>query len=168
MRQLFVGECIIYHIAPSVNFGIVQAGRYAFFIFGLGAAILYHNKILPSNISNWIIKTLIVLCFIGTINSILLPTYYITLQIIFFIYLGFFVVLIGIYQVYSAVRERRPFSKLIAISFLVVAVFFVNDLLKSRQIIETEYVINYGLLAYIILQSYISNKLISIEYLLLQ
>lgn len=159
VRQLFVGEGLIYSFFPDISFDVVQKMRYIGYYGGLGSAFFYHDKLFPGYFPRIINKLGGIIPYLGCIFILVTPTYYGTFSAPLFQVLGLSIILIGFYQMVNAARDGKPFAQGILISTTLTLLMFANDLLNAMLIIQTEYLINYGLLIYVVSQVVLNSKI---------
>ncbi|MEM6718982.1 MAG: 7TM diverse intracellular signaling domain-containing protein [Bacteroidota bacterium] len=159
VRQLFVGEALIYSFFPEISFDIVQKIRYIGYYGGLGSAFLYHDKLFPGYFTSIVKKIGGITPFLGCIFVLVTPTYYGTFSAPIFQVCGLFIIIVGFHQTLSAARDNKPFARGILISTSITLLFFANDLLNAMLIIQTVYIVNYGLLLYVISQVILNSKI---------
>lgn len=158
-RQLFVGEAVIYSFFPDIHFSIIQKMRYVGYYGGLLAAFLYHIFLFPKYIPKAIIYSVSILCILGICFVMIAPVYEGTFSAPVFQYLGFFSILTGFYQIIKAIRDKQPFAIGMLINLCLGCSILVNDLLNAMVIIQSDYLMNYGVLMYVLFQIVINKKI---------
>ena len=157
-RQLFVGETLIYNFFPEISFGVVQRMRYIGYFGGLSLTILYYNSLYPNYIKSSFVIILSCIPVLGIIYVLLVPVYYGTLIAPFFQVYGLCIIVLGLYIVFCAVRDKKPFTTWVLIILLIQIIAFANDILTAMLIIDSRYIINYSILGYIIFHVYLNHK----------
>lgn len=158
-RQLFIGEAIIYNFIPNINFSIVQKMRYIGYYGGLASIFLYQVSLFPGYIHKKIVISCISIAVLGVLFVIIAPIYYATLIAPFFQVFGLLIILLGIYQMTNAIKDRKSFAIEIGIGLFVMCLLLGNDLLNAMMIVQTKFLINYGLLAFVFFQVIINKKI---------
>ncbi|WP_299212167.1 7TM diverse intracellular signaling domain-containing protein [uncultured Aquimarina sp.] len=158
-RQLFVGEALIYHFIPEISFEVIQKIRYIGYYGALGSVMMYHFSLFPGYFSLKFIRFCVIIPVLGILYVIITPVFYATYSALLFQIFGFYVVLLGFYHIILAVRHKKPYAKGILISMIVTGCILVNDLLNAMLVIQTEYLINYGLLLYVGFQIILNNRI---------
>ncbi|MEW7289157.1 7TM diverse intracellular signaling domain-containing protein [Aquimarina sp. 2304DJ70-9] len=157
-RQFFVGETIIYYFFPDLSFDIVQKMRYIGYFGGLSVIVLYHYALFPYYVSKLFVKWMYIIPLIGVIYILLAPIYYGTLAAPFFQLYGLFLVIIGVYLLLKAIKDKKPYAAWVLLILVITASTFINDILNAMLIIQTAYIVNYGVLFYVIFQAYLNHK----------
>ncbi|WP_075341534.1 7TM diverse intracellular signaling domain-containing protein [Tenacibaculum agarivorans] len=158
-RQLFIGEVLIYNFFPNIDFSIVQRMRYIGYYGGLASVFLYQVYLLPGYINSKFVISSVVIALLGIVYVLLAPVYYTTLSAPFFQVYGLLFIGVGGYQVIRALKDGRPLAKVIALGVCVAAFLLANDLLNAMLIIQSKYLINYGLLVYVFFQILVNKKI---------
>ena len=157
-RQLFVGETLIYNFFPDVSFSIVQKMRYVGYFGGLSLTILYYDSLYPNYIKKEFIRIFYSIPLLGILYVLIVPVYYGTLIAPFFQIYGLTSTLIGIYIIYRAVRDNKPYAKWIILILIIQGAAFANDILTAMLVIQSKYVINYSIFCYIVFHVYLNHK----------
>lgn len=158
-RQFFVGETIIYYFFPDISFNIVQKMRYIGYFGGLSVIALYHYALFPDYIPKLFVRGIYIVPLIGVSYVLVVPIYYGTLAAPFFQLYGLFVVVIGLYLVLKAIKDKKAYAKWVLIILVIIACTFINDILNAMLIIQTAYIVNFGVLFYVIFQAYLNHKM---------
>ena len=158
-RQFFVGEAIVYDFFPNIPFSVVQKIRYITYYGALGAIFLYHTALFPNIISKKLehVNTLFVL--IGMVLVVVLPTFYATYTAPIFQWYGLVVVLFAGYLLYKSIALKMPYAWHLFMIMFVCVLFFVNDLLYAMLLIDSTFLMNYGLLFYVFFQVVLNGKI---------
>ena len=158
-RQLFVGEALIYYFFPDISFDIVQKMRYVGYYGGLASVLMYHDTMFPGYMPSKILRIVVLIPILGIIYVLGAPVFYATYSAPVFQVFGLLVVLLGVYQMFLVVRDKKPYGKGMLISMTIVATMLTNDLLNAMMIIHTAYVITYGFLFYVGFQIILNNRM---------
>jgi DNA-binding NarL/FixJ family response regulator len=158
-RQLFVGEGFIYNFFPEISFEIVQKMRYIGYYGSLTAVFMYHSVLFPGYFSRRFTRVFAFIPIIGILYVIVAPVYYGTFTAPFFQFYGMLVAMVSFYQIINAVRHRKSYAVGMLVSLTITCIIFMNDLLNAMVIIKTEYLINYGILVYLVFQMILNNKI---------
>lgn len=158
-RQLFVGEAFIYEFFPEISFNVVQKMRYLGYYGSLGAVFMYHNALFPGYFSKRLIQYLLGVIILGIVYVICTPVFYGTYSAPVFQVLGMFIIVLSLYQVIRAIKDKRPYAKGMLVNMSITGVLLLNDLLNALLIIQTEYLINFGLFLYVCFQVILNNKM---------
>lgn len=158
-RQLFVGEGLVYYFFPDISFEVVQKMRYIGYYGGLAFIFLYHHTLFPGYYSSRFVYFLTSIPIVGTLYVLFTPAFYGTYSAPFFQVFGLVVILLGLYQIGSAAKDKKPYALVMLISMSVTCLMLVNDLLNAMLVIQTEYVINYGMLFYLGFQMFLNHKI---------
>ncbi len=158
-RQLFVGEALIYSFFPDISFDIVQKMRYIGYYGGLSLMILYHDALFLGYFSKTLARILVAIPLIGIIYVLFAPTFYATLSAPFFQVYGLSIVFLAFYLVLKAAIDKRPYAFQVLIILVILVCMFINDILNAMLVIQTKYIVNYGILFYVIFQLILNHKI---------
>lgn len=158
-RQLFVGENLIYSFFPEISFDWVQKMRYIGFYGGLFSVFMYHATLFPGYFHKYLIKTIVAICTLGIVFVLATPTFYGTFSAPIFQVLGLIFIVLGFYQILMAIKDKRPYAVGMLISMSVTAFLLANDLLIAMLFVQTEFLVNYGLLFYVGFQIILNNRI---------
>lgn len=159
-RQLFVGEVFIYRIFPEISFEIVQRLRYICFYAGLAFVFLYHHYLFPGYFSKKVVLFSTCIPSLGILYVLLTPIFYGTYSVLIFRVFGVFIMICGFWLVIKAIKDEKPFAKLVLYNLIILSVLFTNDILNAMMLRQTGFFMNIGLLAYVIFQIYLNNKIV--------
>lgn len=158
-RQLFVGEALIYSFFPDISFDIVQKMRYIGYYGGLSLMILYHNALFPGYFSKPITKILAAIPLLGIFYVFFSPIFYATLSAPYFQVYGLLMVILAFYLVIKATIDKRPYAFQVLFILVILVCMFINDILNAMLLIQTKYIVNYGILFYVIFQLILNHKI---------
>lgn len=158
IRQLFVGDVIIYKVFPEIPFYIVQIFRYTPLYVGISFGILYYKKLLPQESLEWFVKMSIVFSALLFLYAIFSSTYQATYLPLFHIYFLWVVFVYIIYVSILATYRKRKFSKMILANTILAVFVFSNDLMHSENQIYTSFFSNFGLLFFLLILSIINHQ----------
>lgn len=151
-RQLLVGEAFIYKMFPNISFEVVQRLRYVCFYGGLGFIFLYHHALFPKYFSRKIVLLFSIVPALGIVyvlsTSVFMGTYSAPVFQVF----GLLQVTAGIWLIIQTLKDGKPYAKLILTNLIILSVTFLNDLLNAMMIIQTAFIVNIGLLTYVVFQ----------------
>ena len=158
-RQLFIGEVFIHKISPEISFEIVQRLRYICFYAGLGLIFLYHHYLFPDYFSKKVILFFTLFPSLGVLYVLIAPVFYGTYSTPVFHVFGFINVLAGFWLTISAINDKKPYAKWVLLNLIIISITFTNDILNAMMLRKTTFVINMGLLAYVVFQMYLNHKI---------
>jgi DNA-binding CsgD family transcriptional regulator len=157
-RQLFVGETLIYNFFPDISFSIVQRMRYIGYFGGLALTMLYYDSLYPNYIRKEFIRIFYLIPLLGILYVLIVPIYYGTLIAPFFQMYGLTSTFIGVYIIYNALKDKKPYAKWVLLILIIQGVAFANDILTAMLIIQSKYIINYSIFCYIVFHVYLNHK----------
>ncbi|MBW1296394.1 7TM diverse intracellular signaling domain-containing protein [Aquimarina litoralis] len=158
-RQLFVGEAFVNEIFPNISFEVVQRLRYICFYSGLGFLFLYHHYLFPRYFSRKIVILFTVVPALGVVYILSTSVFYGTYSAPIFQIFGLLNVIAGFWLIIKAIKDNRPFAKLILLNLVILSTTFTNDILNAMMLRQTGFVVIMGLLTYVILQLYLNHKI---------
>ena len=158
-RQLFVGENLIYSFFPDISFDWVQKMRYVGYYGGLLAVFMYHMVLFPGYFHKYVIRSIVSIISVGIIYVILAPTYYGTYSAPIFQLMGLLFIIMAFYQILRAIKDKRPYAIGMLVSVVITCFLLANDLLIAMLLVQTEFLVNYGLLFYVAFQIILNNRI---------
>ncbi|MBC8754667.1 hypothetical protein H2O64_08270 [Kordia sp. YSTF-M3] len=160
-RQLFVGEAFILKIFPEISFELVQRLRYVCYYGGLALIFLYHHYLFYGYFSKKVVLFFTLIPCVGVIYVIISPIFYGTYSAPIFQIFGFLDILLWYWLIGKAIIDKRPFAKFVLLNAIVLTIVFTNDMLNAMLIIQTKFLVNIGLLTYVVLQVYLNYKIVN-------
>ncbi|WP_299434702.1 7TM-DISM domain-containing protein [uncultured Aquimarina sp.] len=158
-RQLFVSETVIHKMFPEISFEIVQRLRYICFYAGLGLIFLYHHYLYPGYFSRRVVLFFTLFPVLGTLYVAIAPVFYGTYSAPVFQLFGFINLVAGYWLMVKAIKDEKPFAKWILLNLIIISVTFTNDILNAMMLRKTDFVVNMGLLTYVVFQVYLNHKI---------
>jgi DNA-binding CsgD family transcriptional regulator len=159
-RQLFVGDTFIIKIFPDISFEVVQRLRYICYYGGLALIFLYHHYLFHGYFSKKIVLFFTLIPCLGVLYVLLFPVYYGTYSAPVFQILGFLSLVMWFWLITKAIIDKKPFAKLVLLNAIIITIVFTNDMLNAMLIIQTEFLVNVGLLTYVVFQVYLNYRIV--------
>ncbi len=160
-RQLFVGDTFILKIFPDISFEIVQRLRYVCYYAGLVFIFLYHHYLFRGYFSKKVVLFFTLVPCVGILYVSVFPVYYGTFSAPIFQVFGLLALLLGYWLIIKAIKDKKPFAKFVLINLVILTIFFTNDILNAMSIIQTKFLVNIGLLTYVVLQVYLNYRIVN-------
>lgn len=156
---------VLHSIVPNLNWFITTRIEYLTLFLGLGLFFQYTRKLYPKDAGHYLLKGIIILCYILATVTIILPVYWVTLLLIPFLVIMFFC-LIYIPIIYvQAYRNKRPgaiyalSSALVFMVICVISLFHYFNLLPAMQFVSFICYISFFFLQSLILSHRVSFTL---------
>jgi len=172
LRQLFVGEVLIYEFIPDLSYSNVIIWRNIPLSLGSVFVILYYQELNSKDSKLWFFRIVLlvsVLCFLFVIiapiflkTQIRLINRYLAAGVLAYV---LWLSLVGIFR-------RRKFARAIFLGSTIAVAFFSYDLLYLDNIIinNTGFLTNFGLISFILLQTTVNfrfSREVELEVLML-
>ncbi len=163
-RIFFTGERFIIHLIPGISFELVLKTIYISFYLCVPIFAMYLRLIFPDEISGKIVKLTqgAGLCF--SVFTLLLPSRVYTFAMPVYQALTILVLLYGVWVIFSAAVRKRKGSFIFALGMALLFLSVGNDILYTRQIINTWHLVPVGLLFFIISQAILISKKFSTAF----
>ncbi len=160
IRQFAVGEVIIYDAFPEFPYRILQIMRYGSLYSSIIFFILYYNSILSEDSPKWAVKVFTILNSILLIYVLIMPPFEATYASIknLNLIIAFLSILHVLFVITKGLIKKRHLALEIFVASMIAFFFLSNDLLFLFNITKTGFIVNFGLLSFILLQTIISYK----------
>jgi PAS domain S-box-containing protein len=163
-RLLVTGEGYAYRW-PVIDWQIGTAAEYIFYYLSVATLGLYIHSLYPWEIPGVVVKAILLVCAIFIVLVFGLPVMFYARTLIFFnIFVGVMVIYF-IYCLILAVLRKREAALLFVIGSLILFTATFNDILYSYRIINTAYVVPFGLYAFFFVQSFLLSRRFSSAFL---
>lgn len=172
LRQLFVGEVLIYEFFPQISFSSIIIWRNIPLSVGLIFFLLYYKELYPKDNKKWFFKLVLWVCVVSFIFVIISPTFLKTQARLVNRYLSVSVLLYILWLSFVGILKKRKLSRSIFIGSVIAVAFLSYDLLYLDNIIvnNTGFLTNFALLSFILLQTAVNfrfTKEVELEVLML-
>lgn len=158
-RQLFVGEVFIHEMFPGISFEIIQRLRYICFYGGLGFIFLYHHYLFPNYFSRKVILFFTLIPALGVMYVLFTSVFYGTYSAPVFQVFGLLTIITGFWLLIKAVKDKKPFAEWMLLNLIILSITFTNDILNAMMLRQTGFIVNIGLLTYVVFQMYLNHKI---------
>ena len=157
-RALGTGERYIIHVFPGLDWEILLKSIYIDLYLAVPCFAYYLKSVFPRQISHKVIT--VVACVGGGLSAVVLvtPSPVYTLTMPGFQVVTILVMLYGLFAVIWAVSRREPGAVNFLIGYLALIVTGLNDILYTRQMIDSILLAPLGLLFFIFTQAIILAK----------
>ena len=118
---------------------------------------MYHHHLFKGYFSKKAIYFFTIIPFLGVIYVSLTSVYYGTYSAPVFQIFGLLNLISGFWLIFKAIKDKKPYAKLVLLNMAFIYVTFTNDILNAMMIIQTAFVVNMGLLTYVIFQMYLNH-----------
>lgn len=172
LRQLFVGEVLIYEFFPHISFANIIIWRNIPLSMGGIFFILYYKELYPEDNKAWFFKLVLGVCILSFIFVIITPTFLKTQTRLINRYLAVSVLIYVLWLSFVGVLKRRRLANSIFTGSIIAVALLSYDLLYLDNIIvnSTGFLTNFALLSFIILQTDVNfrfTKEVELEVLML-
>jgi len=152
-RSLVTGERYLIHIFPDFNWEVHTKIAYLTFYAGVPVFAVYVKNIFPKEFSKYAMGAAIMVGAIFSAIVIVTPariyTYTAPLFQLFTIALGAY----GLFGLFLTIRHQRPGAFIYLAGFLILFLTLINDILYANLLVDTGYILAYGLLGFILCQA---------------
>ncbi|MEW7289141.1 7TM diverse intracellular signaling domain-containing protein [Aquimarina sp. 2304DJ70-9] len=152
LRQIAVGESVLMSLFPETPFWIIHWLRFIPFYFGMGIAGLYFYKLFPQELSEIIVKWYLRISMLFAVFILITPLYLSSYAFVPYQFIALFGIVYAVFAVVKANFKKRLQAKLVLFAMGVQAVVMINDLLLVQQLIDGIFLMNYGFLAFVVMQ----------------
>ncbi|MGK5093738.1 adenylate/guanylate cyclase domain-containing protein [Deltaproteobacteria bacterium TL4] len=153
LRTLLTSEKYLYEYFAENLWWLCHKLELLTFYMGAFVFVLFGQSIFPRQFSN---KVVWPICGIGVLCSLLViltPSWIYTYSLYAYQLLTLFMVLYVIIGVALACRKKEESSRWFLAGFLIFAITIINDILYAKQLIQTQFMISYGLVGFLFAQS---------------
>lgn len=156
LRQFFVGEAIIYNFFPDITFRMVQIWRYLPLYIGQSFFMLYFMRLLPNQTNRKIIYGIVIGYSLCLLFVLLVPTYTSTYVSTVHFFFTWFSLAYMLYAIIKGYIDKVKLYKSILLNTLIAIFFLTNDLLYLQKVMNSDLMLNFGLLCFLLLQTSIN------------
>ena len=168
VRILTSGERYILHIIPDLQYDYLQKLVYISFYLSIAVFTLYVKNLFPDEFSKKIAAVAKYVTIILSVFALVTPTRVFSLTMPGAQIFALLLFLYGVKAALSAVLHDRDGAKVFLAGFIVFFAAAVNDILYTRQIIDTGHVFQLGFFIFILAQAYIISMRFSKAYALIE
>jgi serine phosphatase RsbU (regulator of sigma subunit) len=154
LRTLITDERYLLHLFPFISWETNLRLEYITFYSGFSLYIMFFHSLYREEFSRKL-TALIRITFLGLIIFALFTPPLLFSQSL--VYVQTLMLVIGVYVLYTlilAILHAREAAKIFFLGYLVFFAAITNDILFDAQIVETGYFASYGLLVFILCQSF--------------
>ena len=152
-RSLVTGERYLIYLFPAFNWEVHTKIAYMTFYIAVPVFVVYAKNIFPKEISKYIIYVISILGAIFTAIVLFTPARIYTntapiFQIITIAAAGY-----GFFVLILAIQNKRPGSLIYLSGFVILFLTILNDILYSNLLVQTGYMLPFGLFGFILCQA---------------
>jgi two-component system, sensor histidine kinase ChiS len=164
LRTLLTGERYLHILMSDLSFSLSIALEYLTLYLGVPVFFEFLYSLYPNEVNLLIRKIIIFFSLTFSSLVIILPSYYFTKTLIAMQIILLFVTINGIYSLIKGMFAKRIGAGTFLVGFMFFAITIINDILHSRNIINTGYYVSSGLVAFIFAQSYLLSARFSMAF----
>ncbi|MDM8537888.1 ATP-binding protein [Desulfobacterales bacterium HSG17] len=165
LRQMSVGEIVLLNLFPELSFeNIVRLEIISFFV-ALPLLTAFFHKAFEAVFSRWIFNTIVVVGILVSAIVIFTPPIIFSQTVPYYQIWTVCVLILGVYIILRAMIKKLEGARILFFGVILLFWATVNDILYSREIINTGYWAGLGLLAFIFCQSYLINRRYSTAFI---
>ncbi|MBI9084421.1 MAG: PAS domain S-box protein [Desulfobacterales bacterium] len=158
LRTLTTGERYLVQLVPAFPFEWLSKLEYLGFYLAIGCFALFTRSLFPEESDRRILFGIATLAGLFSLLVLTTPLRIYSYSTPVFegitvLALGYGMVILG-----RALRKERSGAEIFLAGFLVLAATAINDILYSRQVIHTFYMVQFGLLFFILSQSFLISR----------
>lgn len=155
MRIFVTGDILLLEYLPGLPWKILIIIEYITFFSSIPLFLLFINSLFSSRriqtVTNCVIITSLLFSILAIILPVRLSSYLIPVYQIITLMVGLYITYI---LILFSFRENQ-LARILLLGFLMMFVIVINDILYAADIINSKYIISYGLLIFIIFQSFV-------------
>jgi two-component system, cell cycle sensor histidine kinase and response regulator CckA len=155
LRGMTTGERGLLYLFPDINWDLLQRLIYLSFYLAAPAFAMYVRSLFPAEISRRLTRMFGAISVIFSGSVLILSPRLFSYTIPFYQVFTLSLFIYGLYGVIQAVRKKRQSATIFLVGFLIVFAATVNDILYSRHIISSKYLVPFGLFIFIFFQSFL-------------
>jgi len=152
-RILLTGERYITHLIPNVDWEVHTKIAYLTFYLGVAAFASYFKSLFPKECSKPIIYVIIVVGLLFSAIVLVTPAKFYSHTTPLFQMFTIPAAGYGFYVLLLALKHKRQGALVFLFGFLILFMALVNDILYSNLLVETGYVIQFGLFVFLFSQA---------------
>jgi signal transduction histidine kinase len=147
------GERYITHLIPNVDWEVHTKIAYLTFYLGVAAFASYFKSLFPKESSKHIIYVIIVVGVLFSVIVLVTPAKFYSHTAPIFQLFTIPATGYGFYVLLLALKHKRQGALIFLFGFLILFTALVNDILYSNLLVETGYVIQFGLFVFLFSQA---------------
>lgn len=158
IRFIFTGEGLSNLFIHNLHWDIYQWITYINMYCALPVMLLYINTLFPGEALRWLHRGIFIISILLSLATVILPGRINSLFMPYFQLLLIIGCLFSISIVIKALLNKRSGSAIFLAGFLVLVFVVTNDILHSRHIIYTLYILPWGMLIFLFSQAALLSK----------
>lgn len=164
VRSCLTNTYFIYEVFPAFDYSTYTRLVYLTLCLPVITLSLFFNALFPKEFSSFFLKIINLLALGLTLLTLLTPSH------IFSAYLAIYQIVIGIaalnilYVILLAFYRKKEGAYIILFGGLIMFASVVNDILHSRAMIDTTFVISFGLFLFFFSQAYVISNRFAIAF----
>ena len=158
VRSLVTGERYINNLVPNIDWETVNKLEYLSFFLAVMFFSIFMRCLFPAEMSRKLVKLVI---FISVFCSAIVAFFYANVYSHIMPWFQLFTVLMfcyGFYALILAIKNGRDGATVFFVGFMVLFLTAINDIMYSRQLIQSEYILPLGLFVFIFSQAFLLSK----------
>ena len=154
IRTVVMGESFLGAFLPGLSWSALLKIEYITFYLGTPTLLAFLFHLYPEDYAGWFSRALQMLGGIFSGFVALAPPHLFTQTLPYFQAVTIITAAYSIYGIIHAIRRRRKCAMLIGIGQLVMLCAAVNDVLYANGLIDTGYLISFGVMLFVMMQSF--------------
>ena len=164
LRIITHGERYIVTFFPSIEYWLLLKLIYLSFYFCVPAFAMYTHSLFPKEISKNICRLIIIISFIFSLIVLFSSSHWYSHTLSTYQILTLLVFIYGTVGLVRAILNKQQGSLIFLSGFLVLLITTVNDILFTRLIVSTGYLVPYGLFLFIFSQAFLISRRFSLAF----
>ncbi len=155
VRSLVTESCFLQEMVPPIGFAVTIRLEYLTFALIEAAMIAFLRSLFPRDVNKWIFGIVLFLAALYSLVILFAPTVFstsfITVQQII-------MMLETLYVVYISIRTfllKRDGAAYVLMGVALLVLTFINDILNAMLVIHTGSILNYGMVGFLLTQSFL-------------
>ncbi len=155
LRAISTGERYLVQLFPGFPFDLLSKLEYLGFYLAVGCFILFGQSLFPKETDRTTIKFLAGASLGFSILVVLTPLRFYSYTTPAFSIVTLLALFYGFVIMGQALAKKRPGARIFLVGFAILAATVVNDILYSRQFIQSIYMGQIGLIGFIMAQTFL-------------
>ncbi len=155
LRLLVTGETYLIHLLPDMSWEIMVKLEYLSFYLSFPIFALFMKSLFPQEISKRILNLVAGLGFVFSVVVLLTPARIFSHTLAACQIITLAAILYGVWVLVTAFIQKRDGAFIFLLGFLILTASAVNDMMHAENIVQTAYIVHFGLFIFIFSQAFL-------------
>lgn len=165
LRLSTTGEKLLVELLPFLPWSITTRIEYLALVGIAPFLTAFFKSMLPEHIPAWLLRTLVVIYSTFALAIIVLPAFLFTYITTFNIAISFVFIIIIFVFLFKAAVQRAENGVALFGSYVFLSLIMINDLLLYVQVIQSVFLLPFGLIILLVTQAFVLSRNTSKAYL---